>query len=391
MPFPGAVNVQPGVGVAGDFCSTNPRASVVNGPGAFVAGSSGVTIGAFAWADSTNKFASNFGPLTPAGFVCRAQQAIIQTFLADNTQQILPGLVVTLFSEGEFWVKNSGASSTAVGQKAYANNATGLVTFAATGNPPAGATSTASTIALNNTTGGTIALPSVTATFSGTTMTVSAVGTGALAPGMVLSGTNVDPATTIVAQLTGTTGSTGTYQVSVSQSVTTATTVTAPLWGVLSLATAVTGLFAPGQTLSGTGVTTGTTVGALISGTGAATGSTLAVFAPTTMAAIASGTSITASGGLLTVGGTVTVTAGSYSIGALLTGSGVTAGTYITANASTNSQLTGAGGAGTYLLNQGQTLSSQAINTNAGTETKWYALSVAAPGELVKMSSWPLG
>jgi len=98
--------------------------------------------------------------------------------------------------------------------------------------------------------------------------------------------------------------------------------------------------------------------------------------------AAASATSITGTGGVLTIGGTVT---GTYAVGDLVTGAGINAGTYITALG------TGTGGAGTYYLNQSQTITSQAINANAATETKFYALSVGQPGELVKMSSWPLG
>jgi len=388
MPFPKAVNVVPAVGVAGDFCSANPRASVVNGPGAFVSGPNGVAVGAFAWADATltNTKVGNSGGLAPTGFVGRHMNAVITQFLADNTQVIPVGLGVTLYNEGEFWVINNGTTASAIGQKAYANNSTGLVSFAATGSPPSAATSTASTIALNNTSAGTITLISMTASISGQVLTVSALAAGvALFPGMVLAGGTagnpVDPATTILSQLSGTTGSTGTYLVSVNQTVA-SSTITAPLWGILLVATTITGQFLPGQVLSGTNVTTGTTVAGLASGTdGKTNGDKMAVFAPTTMGA-ATSTSITGTGGVLTIGGTV---AGTYAVGDLLTGSGVNAGTYITALG------TGTGGAGTYYLNQGQTMTSQAINANAATETKFYALSVGQPGELVKMSSWPLG
>ena len=51
-----------------------------------------------------------------------------------------------------------------------------------------------------------------TSSVSGTTMTVSAVASGTLVPGMVLSGTNVYSDNYIVSQLTGTTGGVGTYQ-----------------------------------------------------------------------------------------------------------------------------------------------------------------------------------
>jgi len=58
-----------------------------------------------------------------------------------------------------------------------------------------------------------------TASISGTTMTVSAVGSGTLAYGSMVTGTGVTTGTLITAQLTGSTGSTGTYSVSISQTV----------------------------------------------------------------------------------------------------------------------------------------------------------------------------
>ena len=62
-----------------------------------------------------------------------------------------------------------------------------------------------------------------TASFTGsiatTTLTVSAVSAGAIYPSMQISGTGVTAGTRIVAQLTGTTGGTGTYTVSASQTV----------------------------------------------------------------------------------------------------------------------------------------------------------------------------
>lgn len=56
-----------------------------------------------------------------------------------------------------------------------------------------------------------------TASISLTTMTVTAAASGALVAGHTVSGTGVTVGTKIVAQLTGATGSTGTYTVSVSQ------------------------------------------------------------------------------------------------------------------------------------------------------------------------------
>jgi hypothetical protein len=66
---------------------------------------------------------------------------------------------------------------------------------------------------------------SVTASISTTNMTVSAIIAGALYPGQVLSGTGVTAGTTIVSQTSGTTGGTGVYVVSISQT-TSSTTIT---------------------------------------------------------------------------------------------------------------------------------------------------------------------
>jgi len=64
-----------------------------------------------------------------------------------------------------------------------------------------------------------------TASIATTTMTVTAITSGPIYPGMVITGTGVTAGTRIVSQLTGTDGSTGTYQVSVSQTVA-STTIT---------------------------------------------------------------------------------------------------------------------------------------------------------------------
>jgi hypothetical protein len=58
-----------------------------------------------------------------------------------------------------------------------------------------------------------------TASISTTTMTVTAVASGPLLPGMILTGSGVSAGTRIVSQTSGTTGSTGTYTVSINQTV----------------------------------------------------------------------------------------------------------------------------------------------------------------------------
>ena len=83
--FPSQVQVQPAIGVEGDFCDSNPRFTVDAGPGGMVSGPSGVYVGRFAWAiapldsDGTPATVSNsgWGPVT--GFVHREQQGLITT------------------------------------------------------------------------------------------------------------------------------------------------------------------------------------------------------------------------------------------------------------------------------------------------------------------------
>lgn len=64
--------------------------------------------------------------------------------------------------------------------------------------------------------GGAVAA-SVTGAISGTTLTVSVIGSGALSPGQAISGAGMTAGTRLVKQLTGPTGAAGTYQVDKSQ------------------------------------------------------------------------------------------------------------------------------------------------------------------------------
>lgn len=390
MGFPQQVNVVQAPAVAGDFCDVSPRSTVDAGPGAIVAGAGGLTVGRFAWVQDANySIALNTGSGAPTGFVHREQQALITAFLAESSNVVPQGLPVTLHSGGGFWVKNDGTTAATRGMKAYANNSNGKISFAATGTPTSGGSGSASTVDANVTTAGCrLAVNSCTGSIAGTTLTVTAVGTGTvLGAGQILSGGSasvgfVDPATTIVAQLTGTAGSTGTYQVSVSQSV--ASTTIAATGGGLTVNAMTTGTLCVGQVISGTGIVTGTKISGRGTGTGGAGTYTIDT-APTPGTSI----TVTGAGGTLTVGGTVT---GTFSVGDVISGSGVTSGSTILADANTaGSGMTGTGGAGTYLVSAGDTVGSEAITVYANTETKWVAQSAGAAGELVKMSSHLLG
>lgn len=108
-------------------------------------------------------------------------------------------------------------------------------------------------------------------------------------------------------------------------------------------------------------------------GTGAV--STAATASPSTGAVVTGSIATTT----LTVTG---VTSGTLYPGQTISGSGVTAGTYIVA------QLTGAtGGTGTYTVSPSQTASSTTITAVGNVETRWYVATSCDANELCKITT----
>lgn len=139
MSFQTVVNVTPAPAVAGDFASANPNASVVAGPGTFVAGSGGCNVGVFGWADA-NGLVTNAGSGAPTGFVHRDNNALIVTWLAEASMNIPAGQPVTLMSAGDFWAKTGTVAT--VGQKVFASNTDGTIQTGAAGATISGYTET---------------------------------------------------------------------------------------------------------------------------------------------------------------------------------------------------------------------------------------------------------
>lgn len=108
---------------------------------------------------------------------------------------------------------------------------------------------------------------SVTGNIAGNVLTVTAVTSGTLVPGAAITGTGVTASTQIVSQLSGTTGGLGTYSVSKAQSVPDGTTISAT-YGTLTVSAVSTGTLSVGQVISGSGVTAGTQITGLGTGTG---------------------------------------------------------------------------------------------------------------------------
>jgi len=254
--FQTKTTVQPAIGVEGDFASANPRFSVIAGAGAFLAGASGVVVGRFAWAQETRvddvggpAIVNSFGAGPVTGFVHREFQAALTQYLQEASMVIPPGWGVTLLNGGDFIVKNAGAGQALIGMKAYANFLDGSVSFAPTGSPTAGGTSTASTIAAGTN--------SANGTIVGNIFTATDTLTGTLYNGTLLSGTGVAAGTTIVGQVLPLLAGEalrglGRYYVSIPEQ-NVASTLISGTYGLMTFGGTVAGAFAVGQPVSGAG------------------------------------------------------------------------------------------------------------------------------------------
>lgn len=134
MTFQTQVQLQQAPAVAGDFASNNPRAVLLAGEGALVAGASGAVVGRFAWA--VNGVVSNAGSGKPQGFIHRENQALITAWLAERSNAIPQGLPLTIHVAGDFWAQT--LTNATVGQKVYASLTTGEVKTDAAGATVAG-------------------------------------------------------------------------------------------------------------------------------------------------------------------------------------------------------------------------------------------------------------
>lgn len=150
---------------------------------------------------------------------------------------------------------------------------------------------------------------------------------------------------------------------------------------VLNVTAIGSGTIVAGATISGTSIASGTKVLSQIDGTAGGVGN-YRVSIPNQSAA---STTVSGTYGTMTVG-TLTTT-DPFRVGDVLNATGsVVAGTTVT------QVLTGAGGSGSTLAVDNNTVvSSQVISAQTNVETKWVARSAALPGEIVKISSWPIG
>lgn len=146
-----------------------------------------------------------------------------------------------------------------------------------------------------------------TGSISSTTLTVSAISLDTIVPGMVISGTGITANTYIVQQLTGTSGSTGTYEVSASQTVA-STTITLAIAPCICYAgnitrTPGTSINAPNPRVQSKTATTVVMGSALIGSASVQSGDTIIFGGPACIAIDASAgtTSATIAGNTVTV------------------------------------------------------------------------------------------
>lgn len=318
--FQQVVNNMPAPGREGAWATANPKFSLFAAPGGLVAGDGnglgGIPVGRFAWADADGIV--NFGGNGRIGFVHEDQVSVIPFNLAGSnplqqaTLICARGYEMSLASNADVFCRFAAAVTP--NQKVYANFLDGTAVGGASG-APAGATSTTFSI-----TAGTSGFTASIA--NGGILTVSALGSGNLYPGQVISGTN---------SLTG-------------------NQIERQLMPLLA-----------GEALGGIGRYQLTEDDGTVVASEAFTGAH----------------------GLLTLGGTIT---GAFHIGDPLTGTGVTAGTSIWADSTNGASLTGAGGAGTYVVSPSQAASTGTVTAATNVETAWFVETYANAGELAVIS-----
>lgn len=281
--FQKQVNLTPAPAVAGDFASSNPRTTVLAGPGGLVAGNGGVTVAKFAWvgSDGVTVLSRGTAAKAPSGFVHREQQGLITVYLAESTMVVPVGFPVTLHNKGDFWAVNAGPAALTAGDAIYANYADGSIAQAA-------ATNASGTGSIGAT---------FTATGSGTNLTVSAV-TGLISIGDTLGVTaGITAGITIVSQTSGTTGGAGVY---VTSAATTIAAATGTCYGkVLNVTAVASGTFDLGESITGTGVPAGAVLATQVSG---AVGGVGVYTLSTSATAYAASTALTAVGGVAATG-----------------------------------------------------------------------------------------
>lgn len=125
MGFQKSVNGDLPIGVAGDFASTNPYASVIAGEGGLIVGDEPVTVGNFAWADDEGVVSPKKVDGGVLGFVGRSYTATILEHRVEASMEIPAGTGITLLAKGDFFAFFEDGAE--IGQKVLASEDDGHV------------------------------------------------------------------------------------------------------------------------------------------------------------------------------------------------------------------------------------------------------------------------
>ena len=265
--FQSFVNKELPPAIAGDFAGANIKASIIASDWGFVASPAGLTAGLIAWANPTTKQLSQyFQPGSICGFVHRESQGTIVNYLGVATMKQIGGKQAVAYDLGEFWgIFNAGGTA---GQKVYADPVTGALSGNTTGNSVSGAITSASLASTG-------------------VLTVATITGTPLAVGQIITGVGV-PAGSYIASLGTGSGGAGTYNLAnadgtpfptvgaeamtyygvqetqfyLAEPVTADCSFTASLavpaagvaFGVLTVSAIASGVLAPGQWISATGL-----------------------------------------------------------------------------------------------------------------------------------------
>lgn len=105
----------------GFFASPNPRAVLLAGSASFRAGDDGLAVARFGWADVDSCLVNNTRTKATQmlGFVFPIQAGQRLVRIALGRRYIPPGIGVTLYQQGDFWVRFAAGAS--AGQPVYAS------------------------------------------------------------------------------------------------------------------------------------------------------------------------------------------------------------------------------------------------------------------------------
>jgi hypothetical protein len=120
------------LGVEGDFCSANPRSSMLAGEGALTAGAVPVTVGRFGFVDANGHVTNAAGGSIKVGFIgLRGQMVLITPWLGGFGLQVQPGYEMTMFDSADVFIRFAAGAT--VGQKVFASTIDGTAIGGAAG------------------------------------------------------------------------------------------------------------------------------------------------------------------------------------------------------------------------------------------------------------------